>query len=806
MVQGLIVVFAALTLTGQGERAGPASAQHLLPGARIEGEAMVGTTVSHVFYARAGHYVHVTIESQGVPLVAAVLDPAGAIIAEARDPDGGDAPLRLSMIAERSGVHELQLVVPGKGRRSGHYRLTLDRPRAARDDDRVRMQAVKAYADGARLAAAQTAETTREAMKRYGAAREAWHRIGDAREEADAWTAIGELQIGQGSTREALAAAEAALALYRTAGDRRGEANSLNGLGVTTWSLGDSRAALVYYQRALPIAHELGLPSVEGRILSNVGSAYKNLGDARTALAFYERSLPLRREGGDLAGEATSLSNIGVAYRMLGDRGRARSAYEEALPLARAAGDTAAEGVALQNLGALSLGAGDLERGEEVLGTALVLSRRTGDRRGEAFILGWLSHAQRLRGDLAKAIELSNQDLTIQRAIADRHGEGATLTYLGTLHRLRRETAAADENLAAALRVQHEIGDRSGETYSLLELAGLRQDTGDVAAATRVFAQALAASRSIDDPGAEATALFHGAQLRRAQGDLPAARDAVGSAIALLEAARARVEGSRLRAAFFTSAQDAYELLIDLLMTMDTARPRRGLDRQALEASERKRARTLIDLLTSAGVESPAPAPNAAADTLDAHRLLDDRTVVVELSLGERASYAWAITRSGIHAARLAPRAEIAAAARAFYELLATPPPREAADADRRTRRLEAAGAQLTRLVLEPLADHLDRERIAIVADGALQYVPFAALPAPRPKRARGGSDGAAPPLVADHEVVLLPSITALGRLRERAPTHKAARTTVAVLADPVFEADDPRVDRRGAATDAAGP
>ncbi len=787
----LIISLAGVALWGVGAK--PAAPSFVAPGAAVEGTAIAGRTLSHFLDFDSGQYVHLTLEPLGVAIVATLLDPSGTVVAEARDPDGGDGPVRLSVIVEHAGAYELRLAVPGPEGRSGRYRLRLDPPRAATEDDRLRVRAAQAYADGGRLGAQETAESSRAAMTRYEEARDISHRVGDAGEEAEALTGIGGLQFGQGSTREALATVQDALVLYRTAGDRRGEATTLNNLGAATWSLGDALGALEYYERALPIVRELGLVRLEASIVSNIGSVHKNLGDARTALAFYERSLPLRRQAGDLGGEATSLSNMGVAYRMLGDRRRALAAYEEALPLARAAHDTAAESGALQNLGALSVGVGDFERGEEALGKALEISRRTGDRRGEGFALGWLSHAQRLKGNYGPAIELTSQELALRRAINDRYGEGNALTYLGTLQRLQGEPAAAEVSLSAALRIQKEVSDRFDQTHTLLELAGIRQDAGDLAAASVIYAQALETSRALGDPGAEATALFHTAQLRRAQGDLDEARRGVEAAIALLETLRTQVTGARWRASFFASAQDTYEFLIDLLMTMDAAHPGQGLAQQAFEASERKRARSLLDLLTDTGMESaPAPAPGGPAWTIDARRLLDDRTVLLEFSLGESVSYAWAITRDGMHSARLAPRTEITAAARAFHDLLASPPSSETAAADRRRHQWEAAGSELTRLLLEPLAEHLDPERVAIVADGSLLYVPFAALPEPR--RKDSGGNAIAPPLVARHEVVFLPSVAAIERLRENAPPRKTRGLTVAVLADPVFERDDPRV------------
>jgi CHAT domain-containing protein len=98
-------------------------------------------------------------------------------------------------------------------------------------------------------------------------------------------------------------------------------------------------------------------------------------------------------------------------------------------------------------------------------------------------------------------------------------------------------------------------------------------------------------------------------------------------------------------------------------------------------------------------------------------------------------------------------------------------------------------------MLLGPVAGKLAGKRLLVVADGALQYVPFAALPVPGRRTARV-------PLAADHEVVGLPSASVLGVLRE--PPHGPAspRGAVAAFADPVFEHDDPRL---GAASGAGG-
>jgi CHAT domain-containing protein len=112
----------------------------------------------------------------------------------------------------------------------------------------------------------------------------------------------------------------------------------------------------------------------------------------------------------------------------------------------------------------------------------------------------------------------------------------------------------------------------------------------------------------------------------------------------------------------------------------------------------------------------------------------------------------------------------------------------------RQTRELEALLTELSELVLGPLAGELPRARyLAIVPDGALQTIPFAALPRPD---ATGRSTGE--PLVASHVTVVLPSPSTLAALRRReAERVRKPDKLIAMIADPVFEPDDGRMARQ---------
>ena len=90
-------------------------------------------------------------------------------------------------------------------------------------------------------------------------------------------------------------------------------------------------------------------------------------------------------------------------------------------------------------------------------------------------------------------------------------------------------------------------------------------------------------------------------------------------------------------------------------------------------------------------------------------------------------------------------------------------------------------------MVLGPVSELLGTKRLVIVADGALQYIPFAALPEP----ARSLSSM---PIIIRHEIVNLPSASAIAEIRHRHHGHPKPPGIIAILADPVFDAKDERV------------
>jgi CHAT domain-containing protein len=174
----------------------------------------------------------------------------------------------------------------------------------------------------------------------------------------------------------------------------------------------------------------------------------------------------------------------------------------------------------------------------------------------------------------------------------------------------------------------------------------------------------------------------------------------------------------------------------------------------------------------------------------------EEQIELLQLNQGE-IRFVFVLTPTSLDSYELPKRSDIESIARHAYELLTSRSSWiEGETNSQRKERVAKGEAEyqkttdiLSQMILGPVAARLEGKRLLIVADGALQYIPFTVLPVPT------GNPAKPPvPLVAQHEIVNLPSASVLASLRQQSKNRAPRPKEVAVLADPVFDKNDPRV------------
>ena len=517
--------------------------------------------------------------------------------------------------------------------------------------------------------------------------------------------------------------------------------------------------------------------------------------------------------------------NLGRTEDALGSYGRALALWHQ-LGLRAEAGET------LVNRGNLFVSLGNTSRALDDLDQAVSLLSG-GTKFAEALATrGYLRLRAGRRAAAARDLELARE---LQRRAGNRRGEAVALSDLGLLHQSLGRNAEARRSFATAAEVFRTLGDSSNEAVAQINLGLLALEEGDVAGAEAAFQRIQPAAANLPESEVAVHLGLGRARVLRSRSDLAGALREAEAGLAHIEAMRTRPGSDTLRTSFFASYQDAFLFAVDTAMELHAREPTAGYDARALELSERARARSLLDALAEAGVGPTAPrelsdriaaagqhrldllatgasaAEMAAAERevrrslgelerreAEARRdlpivtaapltvrqiqreALDEGTVLLEYALGERRSFLWAMTSRGLQSYVLPARKVLEDEARRVHESLA-----ESRRTGLRARAMTAL-QEASRRLLAPAADQLVGRRLVVVPDGALHLLPFGALDDP--------ASASREPLLARLEVATVPSASSLAALRRRAKERRPAPAEVAVLADPVFDATDPRL------------
>jgi tetratricopeptide (TPR) repeat protein len=392
------------------------------------------------------------------------------------------------------------------------------------------------------------------------------------------------------------------------------------------------------------------------------------------------------------------------------------------------------------------------------------------------------------------------QVLPLWQELGDAAGEGLVWYRIGWMEHLLGSVDRAEEAYGRACSLLGQDGDTAllGTVWNRRGRAFVRG--GNAGRARQAHQRAVDIFHALNDAAGEAAALNNLGNACAEMRDVEGARSAYAAALALWERLGDVEEAARTRT-------NVEQLQGDAALATD-ATGARGVEPGndgspgAEPGDDGSPAAERAATLAAQGAANFAAGDLAGAAECFAKIFagsLDAETVVLGYVLGDEGSLLWTKTTQGHDSHALPGRALIEAAARRFIDLARRD---DAAAVEPR----RYVGAALSRLLLAPAAAQLGRRRLVVVPAGGLELVPFALLPEPAATASEvaDGADAtetpdASPaepaPLIAGHEIVMLPAVTALGAMRRRAARREPALQGMALVADPIYDVDDARLN-----------
>ncbi|MEH1868988.1 MAG: CHAT domain-containing protein [Nostoc sp.] len=637
--------------------------------------------------------------------------------------------------------------------------------------------------------------------------------------EADFLTPLGDEYYRIGEYTKAIEVYQQALKLRRIMGGKPKEADTLSYIADILKKQGKKQEAINFLNQALDIQRQIKTRPEEANTLTTLGDVYSSLGAYPESLHVYNQALSLWQIIGNRSSETSTLSNIGDIYRKLQDYPQALNYYQQALSTSQKTGNCNKEAILLSQISRNYLNSGDYQQAISVGNQALALSGNLEIDEYklaiEAGILNIRAQVKIKQENYSQALEDSQKARKVAQKSGFRDIEGKVITVTSEAYASLKQPQKAIQSYQEQLALYSEMGLLPEQAQSLYNIA----------------------------------------KLQRQNKQLPEALTEIDKAIEKIENIRKEVVSEDLRTSFFATVQDYYQLKIDILMEMHKKDPSKGNDAKALLTSEASRARGLVELLAEANaniregikpellererniqhklnaleqqqlklvslpntekqiadikqqiekvlndyqelrteirINSPRYAALKFPESLTLkeiqQKILDENTLLLTYSLGEERSYLWLVSKTEIHNYELPKRAEIKEEAKQFHKSLTIKPGLF------NSQKISNSATKLSQMLLQPVANKLGKKRLLIVSDGALQYVPFSALPVCKDATCKVST-----PLLANHEIINSPSVSTIAILRSQQQQRKPAPKTLAVLADPVFSKYDTRLSPKG--------
>ncbi|WP_062289445.1 CHAT domain-containing protein [Nostoc piscinale] len=556
------------------------------------------------------------------------------------------------------------------------------------------------------------------------------------------------------------------LALDQQNQDSQNRIAALGNLGRTYAALNNLPQALDYYQQALALSRATNNRQSELISLLNLGETYLNLENYAAAIEVSQKGLVIAKELTNSTAVIDFLRHISSAYYFIADYNQAIQYNQQSLEIARIIQDKDSERQTLNSLGNIYYYLNDYDKAIHYYEQVLSIARSQSNRRSEGLALGNIGLAYINKGEAAKAIDYLEKDLAVSRTVGDRLNESQTLGYLGS----------------AYLQVNNY--SKSVEYYQ----------------------QALVATREAKYTRGEGITLYNLSIPLIELGKLQEAEKALYSSIEIWESLRERLgQNDSYKISFFEQPIQAYQLLQRVLIAQDKTN-------EALEVSERGRARAFIDLLSSRQprnrTRGNAPQlPTVAKPTLSLLKQIakQQNATLVQYSIDsktifnlggsgkvgniDQAIYIWVVKPTGEISFRITDlrplqekdktslaelvtvsRQSIGVRGRGGIQVTANPNVTKAKNSFR----------QLHDLLIKPIADILpnkESEKVIFIPQESLFLVPFSAL-----------QDEQGKYLIQKHTILTAPSIQVLDLTRKQKLGHQnSSQGEVLIVGNPTM-------------------
>ena len=650
---------------------------------------------------------------------------------------------------------------------------------------------------------------------------------GDKERYARTMNQQADIKASQGDYQKALEICNQTLEIARSTKNKNLEADTFRKMASIYELLGDYDLSAKTYKQALQIYRQIPDKPFELTLLPLIGNLYMTKEDYPEAIHYYNQTLSLSQEQNNDGFQMLGLMGIARIYELQKDFPNGLKNAEALLALSQKLGNKYSEIGAMNLIGIIHKSKGDYKESLTFHRKALLQSKAMGLLKTEAQSLNNISITHSLEKQYQQAIDTLNEELKIRRFFKDIQGEADALYSIAKNQRKLKNLETALTNIDSAIKIVENIRTNvqnpdlrtsyfaTVQNYYKFKINLLmelhKKDPSKGYNAIAIETSEASRARGLVELLTEARANIR----KGANPELLAQENRLQDLINAKEKIRFEIINSdKIKNPVLKANADKLQTEIDELL------------------NQQKQLETKIRQSNPKYANLKYPQPLKLAQI---QQQLDKDSLLLQYSLGEERSFLWVVSPTSLDTYELPKKSEIEKASINLFCLISqnsSKPPSATGKENPcqdtkniKTRRIDLLAAEeLSKLVLAPVKDKLAKKRLVVVADGALQYIPFAALadltvqPTSqrgkeeknqldnKPKDNRGGglipeidnlplaTNSNYQPLFVNHEIVNLPSASTIAIQRQELANRSSTnKKTLAILADPVYSNTDER-------------
>lgn len=606
----------------------------------------------------------------------------------------------------------------------------------------------------------------------------------------------------------------------------------LNLISIENTHLGNYKQAIDNATAALSIAAKVKSSVLEIESLRQIANVYRDLGDKQKSLEYYYKALNMNKNIGDKVINATTNADIGLLYYYLNDIDKALEFYNLSLPVFISMDNKVALSSMYNNLALAYKSQRKFEKSFEYYSKALSISKETKKIGSELNILNNIAGTYLESNEIEKAEQIFNDVLQRSKGV-EKFSENNSIIGLAQIYFIKGQYEKAREYCVNYMLSNSSIftgyNPRQLQAFLLLAKINLKEKKyEDVVKCLNdgiFLCNNTSKTLSRDEFRISFLSTVQSFYEFAIDFYMQQKVDQTNYNIALEINERSKVQGLLYlineRALEngnndYTNRKNELEHQINYLsegLAQIFLNPKINNEEKLEKKREIKSKidglQVSLDLNRRELLEKNPQYYNLVEPktltSKEMQQVVDKNTLILEYFLGIEHSYLWVIAHDSIKTFVLPPKDKIETLVKDYIEIIQTlnnELGKNGGDRLNKQEHYKQLSETLSQMLLAPAIKELGAKRLVIIPDKTLYFLPFATLAEPTYIGTTNNTRQSIKnitPLILNHEIAYLSSISLLYILRKEKVNREIVEPSVAIaiFADPVFEQNDLRVAKK---------